>query len=112
MRLRAYQEAYLFYCAIVLGIPVSESTEAIAERSGGTETEVLFESRGVSIRHRYITCLHRHQFLMGFKIIIGRKHLGCNKFLLQDNNEIEQVLGVVVADIINGIRRIGEHVLE
>ena len=47
---------------------------------------------------------------MGLEVIVGREYARCNELLLQDGHEVEQVLGRVVADVIDLVRRHGEAV--
>ena len=48
---------------------------------------------------------------MGLKVVVLREHTGPNKFLLEDIDKVQQVLGLTAAYVIDGIRRDGEPVL-
>ncbi len=47
---------------------------------------------------------------MRFEVVIGGEHLRTDEFLLEDCHEVEQVFGVVVADVVDLVRREGEAV--
>ena len=48
---------------------------------------------------------------MLLKIVVGRKDIGADEFLLEDIHEVKQVLGTVVADIIHLVGRNGKTIL-
>ena len=48
---------------------------------------------------------------MGLKVVVVREHTGPNKFLLEDIDKVQQVLGLSAADVVDGIRRDGKPVL-
>ena len=98
-------------CLIVLCVPLGEGAEALAERGGGAETEVLFEGSGVGKGDGYVARLHGDEFLVCFKVVVGGKHFGGDEFLLQDGDEVKKVLGRAVADVVYFIGRNRQAVL-
>ena len=85
--------------------------EAFAEGGGGLEAEVTLEGGGISIGDGNVTGLHGDELLVGVEVVVGREDTGTEEFFLKDGDEIEEVLGVGVADVVNGIGRNGEAVL-
>lgn len=96
---------------IITIIPFRETAQAGAEGSGWPEPEVLFQGGSICVGYRNITWLHRDEFLVRLEVIILRKHSRADKLLLKDRHEVKQILGMVVADIINFIRGYRESVL-
>ena len=47
---------------------------------------------------------------MRFEVVIGREHFGADEFFLQDGHKIEQIFRVVVADVVDLVRREREAV--
>ena len=47
---------------------------------------------------------------MGFEVIVLGEHAGSDKFLLEDIDKVQQVLGLAAADVVDGIRRDGKSV--
>lgn len=85
--------------------------KAIAERSGRSEPEVYFKWRGVGVGDRNITRLHRNKLLVRLEVVVLREYSRTNKLLLKDSHEIKQVLGMVVADVVDFVRRYRKSVL-
>ena len=81
-----------------------EGAEALAEWGGGTEAEVLFERRGVGKGDGHIAGLHGDEFFVRLEVVVGRKHACGNEFFLQDGDEVQQILGRIVADVIDFVR--------
>ena len=48
---------------------------------------------------------------MGLEIVVGGEHSGSDEFLLEDIDEVQQVLGLAAADVVNSIRRDGQSIL-
>ena len=42
---------------------------------------------------------------MGFEVVVGRQDSGTEKFLLQDVDELQEVLRLAAADVVNSVRR-------
>ena len=98
-----------FY-AIIPSIPLSKSPQALSQVGIGLESEVLLEGCRVSIGHGHVARLHGHEFLVGFKVVVLRKHSCTYKFFLQDGHEVEEVFGRVVADVIYLVRGDGQSI--
>ena len=67
--------------------------------------EVGFEGGCVGVGDGHVAGLHGHEFLVGFEVVIGGEHLGADELFLQYCHEVEEVLGVVVADVIDFVGR-------
>ena len=48
---------------------------------------------------------------MGLEVVVLGEHAGSDEFLLEDMDEVQQVLGLAVADVVDGIRGDGQAVL-
>lgn len=48
---------------------------------------------------------------MGFEIVIYRKHSGADKLFLQNRHEVKQILRMIVADVVDFVRRYRKSVL-
>ena len=94
----------LLFGAIVPSIPLREGAEALTEWGGGTETEILFEGCCVCKGDGYVAGLHGDEFFVRLEVIVGREHTCFNKLFLQDGDEVKEVLGRVVADVIDFVR--------
>ena len=95
---------------IIALVPLGEAAEAFTQRSGGLEAEVLFERGGVGVGDGDITGLHGNKLLVGLEVVVFGKDSCTDEFFLKDGDEIEQVLGTVVADVIYFIRRDGKTI--
>lgn len=91
-------------------VPVGEGAEAGAERGGGLKAEVAFERCCVGVGYWYIAWLHGYEAFVCFEVVVGGEYSGGNKFFLEYLYEVEEVLGIVVADIVDGIGRDGKSV--
>lgn len=100
----------MFLSFIIGFVPLGETAEAFTQRGGGLEAEVLFERGGVSIGDGDIAGLHGHELLVRLEIVAFGEHACTYKLFLEDGDEVEQVLGIVVADVIYFIRRDGKTV--
>ena len=96
---------------IELPIPLSEFPQSCSQGCTRLEPEVTFQSTRIRIGHRYITRLHRYQFLVSVKIIILRQHASPYQFLAQNLHEVQQVFRVVVTNVIESVRRNRKPVL-
>ena len=48
---------------------------------------------------------------MGIEVVVRGEHAGSDKFLLEDIDKVQQVLGLAASDVVDGIRRDGKPVL-
>ena len=64
------------------------------------EAEVLLKRACVGVGYGHIAGLHRDKFFVGFKVVVAGQHPSTNKFLLKDSNEIKEIFGRVIADVI------------
>lgn len=92
-------------------VPASEVAEAGAEGGRGAEAEVTFQGGGVGVGHGDVAGLHRHEFLVGLEIVVGGQDAGGDEFFLKDTDEVEKVLGVAIADVVDGVWRYGKSVV-
>ena len=90
---------------VILCIPLCKFSYSFAERRGGFKAKVLFQCGRVGVGDGHVAGLHRHEFLVSFEVVIGREHLCTDEFFLQNCHEVQQVFGVVVADVIDFVRR-------
>ena len=98
-------------CAVILGVPFGKSSQTLAQGGGRLIAEVLFEGSGIGISDRDIAWLHGNEFLVLLEIVVGRKDIGTNKLLLKDVDKVEQVLGTVVANVIDLVGRDGKAIV-
>ena len=70
----------------------------------------MFERGGVGVGDGDIAGLHGNELLVGLEIVVFGEHACTDKLFLEDGDEVEQVLGTVVADVIYFIRRDGKTV--
>lgn len=96
--------------SIKLRIPLCKGTETLAQACRRLEAEVALQCGSIGIGDRHITRLHGDKFLVGIEVVVLGKDTGTDKFLLQDGDEIQQILGLVVTYIIYGIGRDGESI--
>jgi hypothetical protein len=61
----------------------------------------LLQRGGVGVGHGDITGLHGHELLVGLEVIIGGEDSCTYQLFLKDGNKVEQVLGMVIADIVD-----------
>lgn len=95
---------------VKLFVPVGEGAEAGAERGGGLEAEVVLERSCVGVGHGDVSGLHGDKAFISFEVVVVGEYTSCNKFFLEYLNEIEKVLGIVIADIVDGIGGDGKSV--
>ena len=70
----------------------------------------MFERGGVGVGDRDIAGLHGNRLLVELEIVVCGKDSSTDEFFLKDGDEVEQVLGAVVADVIDLIRRDGKTI--
>ena len=90
---------------IKICIPLSKLPQALAQTGRGLISEVTLQRTGICIGHRYITRLHRNQFLVCFKVVIFRQDTSTDQFFLQNLYEVQQIFRVLITNVINCIRR-------
>ena len=96
---------------VEVGIPLCKVAETFAEGGGRLEAEVVLQGGGIGVGYGNVTGLHGDELLVGVEVVVGREDTGTEEFFLEDGDEIEKVLGVGVADVIDSIRWNGESVL-
>ena len=92
-------------------VPLRKLPQPLSQWNLRREAKVALQRSGVGVCSRHIPGLHRYKLLVGFEIVVFRKHVCTNKFLLQDVDKIEQVLGLASADVVDLVRRYGQTVL-
>lgn len=95
---------------VKLFVPVGEGAEAGAERGGGFEAKVAFEGGSVGVSYWDIAGLHGNEAFVCFEVVVGGKYASGNKFFLEYLDEVEEVFGIVVANVVDGIWRDGKSV--
>ena len=93
-----------FLNVVVALIPLGEGPQAVLERGRGLVAQVALERRGVRVGDGHVAGLHGHELLVGFKVVIGRQNALLHQHALQRVDEVEQVLGVRVADVVDAVR--------
>ena len=96
---------------IILLIPLRKLPQPLPERNLRRKPKISFERRRISIGRRNVSRLHGHEFFMGLEVVVRGEHAGSDKFLLEDIDKVQQILGLAAADVIDGIRRDGKSVL-
>ena len=110
-KIKAGKRQVRIFLYVILLIPSRETAEALAKRRRRLEAEVALERCGVGIGHRHVARLHGHEFAVGVEVIVCGQHPCGDQFLLKYTHEVEQVLGMVVADVVDLVRRHGQPVL-
>ena len=98
-------------CPIIPCIPLGEGAEALAEGGGGAEAEVLFQGGCVGEGRGDVAGLHGDELLMGLEVVVGGKDACPDELFLEDADEVEQVLGGTVSDVVDLVGRDGQAVL-
>ena len=96
---------------IVLLIPFRKLPQPLPKRNLRCKPEIPFKGGCIGIGSRNISRLHGHKFLMGLKVVVLGEHASSDEFLLEDVDEVQQVLGLAAADVVDGIRGDGQAVL-
>ena len=92
-------------------VPLSKTPQSLSQWCGWLIAKVFLQWCCVGKCDWDITWLHWHKFLMGLKVIIGRKDSSADQLLLKDGDEVEEVLGRVVANVIYLIWWYGKTIL-
>lgn len=77
-----------------------------AKGSIGSKIEVAFQIGGIGKSHWDFAGLHGQKFFMAIEVVIFRQEFGANQFLLENIDEIQEINGLAVADIVNFIGRV------
>ena len=93
-----------FLNVVVALIPLGKSPQAVLERRSGLVAQVALERRGVGVRDGHVAGLHRHELLVGLEVVVRRQYALLNQHALQRVDEVEQVLGMGVADVVDAVR--------
>ena len=91
-------------------VPAGEGAEAGAEWGGGFEAKVALQGGGVGVGDGDVAGLHGHKFFVGLEVVVGGKDAGGNELFLEDLDEVQEVLGGAVADVVEGVGGYGEAV--
>lgn len=100
-----------FLNVVVVLIPLGKGPQAVLERRCGLVAQVALERRGVGVGDGHVAGLHRHELLVRLEVVVGREHALLHQHALQRVDEVEQVLGVRVADVVDAVRGEGQPVL-
>ena len=92
-------------------MPLRKFPQSLPQRCGRFEAEVLLQGGCIGVCDGHIAGLHRHQFLVRVEVVVGWQHAGADQLFLEDGHEVEQVLGLVVADVVDLVRGNGQAVL-
>lgn len=89
---------------VVALIPLGEGPQAVLERRRGLVAQIALERRGVRIGDGHVAGLHGHELLVGLEVVAGREYALLHQHALQRVDEVEKVLGVRVADVVDAVR--------
>ena len=70
----------------------------------------MLKRSGVGIGYGDIAGLHGNEGFVGFEIVVAGEDASADEFFLEDGDEVEEVLGVVIADVVDFIGWDGETV--
>ena len=107
----AHARHLLLALLIIFLIPLRKLPQPLPQRNLRRKSEIPFKRGGIGIGSRNVSGLHGHEFLMGIEVVVGGEHAGADEFLLEDIDEVQQVLGLAAADVVNGIGRDGQSIL-
>ena len=93
-----------FLNVVVALIPLDEGPQAVLERRRGLVALVALKCRGVGVGDGHVAGLHGHELLVGLEVVVRRQHALLHQHALQRVDEVEQVLGVRVADVVDAVR--------
>ena len=88
---------------IIITIPLCKLAEALAQGYPGREAEVALEGGTVGIGDGDVAGLHGDELFVGLEVVVGGKYAGADEFFLEDGDEVEQVLGLATANVVNFI---------
>ena len=99
------------FCVVILCVPLCKVSQSFPQTCVRLEAKVLLQRGGVGIGDGDVTRLHRDELLMGLKVVALRQYSCTYKLFLENRDEVEEILGGVVADVIHHVRRNGKSVL-
>lgn len=85
---------------VIPSVPLSKASQTFSQTCAWLKAKVLFKWGRVGIGHWHIAGLHRNELLVGFKVVILGEDSCMDEFFLKDGDEVEEVLGGVVAYVI------------
>lgn len=100
-----------FLAMLILLIPLRELPQSFPQRRGGLKAEVLLQGGCICVCDGYIAGLHWHKFFVRVEVIVCGQHACADQFFLEDGNKVQEVLGLVVADVVDFVRGNGQAVL-
>ena len=104
-------QSHDFLDVVIALIPFGKGPQTVLERRRGLVAHVALERRGVGVGDGNVAGLHRHELLVGLEVVVGREHALLHQNALQRVDEVEQVLGVRVADVVDAVGGKGQPVL-
>lgn len=93
-----------FLNVVVALIPLGEGPQTVLERRRGLVAQVALERRGIGIGDGHVTGLHGNELLVSLEVVVRRQHTLLHQHALQRVNEVEKVLGMRVADVVDAVR--------
>lgn len=93
-----------FLNVVVALIPLGKGPQAVLERRRGLVAKVALERSGVRIGDGHVAGLHRYELFMRLEVVVCRQHALFNQQALQRVDEVQQVLGMRVADVVDAVR--------
>lgn len=100
---RPLLQGHEFLNVVVALIPFGEGPQAVLEWRRGLVSQVALERRGVGVGDGNVAGLHRHELLVGLEVVVRRQHALLHQHALQRVDEVEQVLGMGVADVVDAV---------
>lgn len=100
-----------FLNVVVALIPLGEGPQAILERRRGLVAQIALERSGVGVGDGHVAGLHGHELLVGLEVVVRRQHTLLHQHALQRVDEVEQVFGVRVTDVVDAVGGEGQPVL-
>lgn len=91
-------------------VPAGKIAKPGSEICRGLIAVVALERGRVRVCHGDIAWLHRDELFVRLEVVIVRQNSRGDKLLLENVDEVEQVFGVLVAYIVDRIRRNGQTV--
>lgn len=95
---------HVFLNVVVALIPLGEGPQAVLERCSGLVPKVALERRSVRVGDGHVAGLHRYKLLVRLEVVVRRQYALLHKHALQRVDEIQQVLGMGVADVVDAVR--------
>ena len=92
-----------FLNVVIALIPLGEGPQAVLEWRSRLVSQVTLERRGVGVGDGNVAGLHGNELPMRLKVVVRRQHALLHQHALQRVDEVEQVLGVRVADVVDAV---------